>query len=93
MRQGGAPPYGAVELKSSTFGARFCLFYPGILAVIGLMLAVIGRYWPDVGLMLAVIGLVLVEYWFMYGLAVSLRSTPALTKNFLCFHVSLISLL
>ena len=57
-----------------------------MLAGIGLMLAV-------VGLMLAVIGLVLVEYWFMYGLAVSLRSTPALTKNFLYFHVSLISLL
>ena len=36
---------------------------------------------------------VLVEYWVEYRLAVSLRSTPALTKNFLCFHVSLISLL
>jgi len=58
---------------------------------VGLMLAFIGLGLPGVGLMLAFIGLVLVGYWFMYGLAVSLRSTPSLVKNFVCFHVSLIS--
>ena len=31
------------------------------------------------------------RYWVGYGLAVSLRSTPVLVKNFLCFHVSHIS--